>query len=131
LENHSFLYTALYVLPPIYALICIGSTLSFFEYFFQRIAESKGLTHTSYGFVFSASKVAMLVGSLTAEFAMNRFSLKFVFLTGLLGSILTDIGMGSLYWCNDSTWFLVSAFANQMIRMFMGAWFFVPLLAAT
>lgn len=95
-----------WLLPLVYCEFWISAAFSLFQPFFPVLASSKGLEAWKYGFVFSALKLSMFLGSLFGDKFMAATSPVTCYLLGQGGFFLFTIAFGCLYWAPGGNIFL-------------------------
>lgn len=114
-----------WMITLIYTHIWISAAFSLMQPFFPQLASSAGLEAWKYGFFFSATKIAMLVGSVLTERFMLIVSPRWCYLTGQVGFILFTIFLGLLYWSPGGDVFLAVCLVLALIGGFFSTVYIV------
>uniref|UniRef100_A0A224Z0G0 Protein containing MFS 1 domain n=1 Tax=Rhipicephalus zambeziensis TaxID=60191 RepID=A0A224Z0G0_9ACAR len=95
-----------WMLPLIYTHIWMSASFSIMQPYFPPLAAAAGLEAWKYGFFFSATKIAMLLGSVLNERLMTIASPRKCYLSGQIGFLLFTILLGLMYWSPGGNIFL-------------------------
>ncbi|XP_049272616.1 uncharacterized protein LOC119397681 [Rhipicephalus sanguineus] len=95
-----------WMLPLVYTHIWMSASFSIMQPYFPPLAAAAGLEAWKYGFFFSATKVAMLLGSVLNERLMAIASPRKCYLSGQIGFLLFTILLGLMYWSPGGDIFL-------------------------
>ncbi|XP_037577563.1 MFS-type transporter SLC18B1-like [Dermacentor silvarum] len=95
-----------WMLPLIYTHIWMSAAFSIMQPFFPPLAAAAGLEAWKYGFFFSATKVAMLLGSVLNQRLMAITSPRKCYLSGQIGFLLFTVLLGLMYWSPGGNVFL-------------------------
>uniref|UniRef100_A0A4D5RRY2 Putative mfs-type transporter n=1 Tax=Ixodes scapularis TaxID=6945 RepID=A0A4D5RRY2_IXOSC len=90
-----------WLLTLVYCEFWISAAFGLLQPFFPVLASSKGLDAWKYGFVFSACKLSMFIGSLLGDKFMMATSPLTCYLVGLGGFSLFTVVFGCLFWAPD------------------------------
>ncbi|KAM7308306.1 hypothetical protein ISCGN_011940 [Ixodes scapularis] len=93
------------------------------------MASSKHVDAWKYGFVFSAYKVAMLIGSLVAERIVAYKSPSYCYILGQGGFVLFAFIFGGLYWIPDGQILLGLALLFALLGGFTNTLYLVSMFA--
>ncbi|CAN7937410.1 unnamed protein product [Ixodes hexagonus] len=125
----SKLWKNIWILPLIHSEFWIAATFSLITAFFPILASSKGIDAWKYGFVFSAYKVAMLIGSLVAEKIMAWKSPSLCYMLGQGGFVLFTFIFGGLYWIPDGQVLLGLSLLFALVGGFTNTLYLVSMFA--
>lgn len=95
-----------WMLPLVYTHIWMSASFSIMQPYFPPLAAAAGLEAWKYGFFFSATKIAMLLGSVLNERLMAIASPRKCYLSGQIGFLLFTILLGLMYWSPGGDIFL-------------------------
>ncbi|XP_075553159.1 MFS-type transporter SLC18B1-like isoform X1 [Dermacentor variabilis] len=95
-----------WMLPLIYTHIWMSAAFAIMQPFFPPLAAAAGLEAWKYGFFFSATKVAMLLGSVLNQRLMAITSPRKCYLAGQIGFMLFTVLLGLMYWSPGGKVFL-------------------------
>lgn len=109
---HKFLW----VLPLIHSEFWIAAAFSLLQSFYPAMAATKGLEAKEYSYVYSAHKIAMILGAMLAERIMIWSSPVTCYLLGMTGYFIFNVIFGSLYWMPGGTVLLVIS----LVAAFLG-----------
>ncbi|EEC02653.1 conserved hypothetical protein [Ixodes scapularis] len=118
-----------WLLPLVYSEFWISATFSLITAFFPILASSKHVDAWKYGFVFSAYKVAMLIGSLVAERIVAYKSPSYCYILGQGGFVLFAFIFGGLYWIPDGQILLGLALLFALLGGFTNTLYLVSMFA--
>lgn len=90
-----------WLLTLVYCEFWISAAFGLLQPFFPVLASSKGLDAWKYGFVFSACKLSMFIGSLLGDNFMTATSPLTCYLVGLGGFSIFTVVFGCLFWAPD------------------------------
>ncbi|KAK8773033.1 hypothetical protein V5799_012434 [Amblyomma americanum] len=94
------------MLPLVYTHIWLSAAFSLMQPFYPPLAASAGLEAWKYGFFFSATKIAMLLGSILTERFMAFGSPRKCYISGQIGFLLFTVLLGSMSWSPGGNIFL-------------------------
>lgn len=114
-----------WMIPLIYTHIWLSAAFSLMQPFFPQLAASAGLEAWKYGFFFSATKIAMLVGSVLTERFMVIGSPRRCYLAGQVGFILFTLLLGLLYWSPGGNVFLAICLVLALVGGFFSTVYIV------
>lgn len=114
-----------WMIPLIYTQIWMSASFSLMQPFFPPLASSAGLEAWKYGFFFSATKIAMLVGAVLTERFMVIGSPRRCYIAGQVGCILFTLSLGLLYWSPGGDAFLAISLVLALIGGFFLTLYFV------
>ncbi|XP_064473479.1 uncharacterized protein LOC135388092 [Ornithodoros turicata] len=92
----------LWLTPILYTHFWISAACLLPVPFYPPLASSRGLEPWKFGFVFSATKLGMLMGSVLSERVSHASSPRVGYLTGQLGVIVSCLLTTVLYWIRDA-----------------------------
>ncbi|KAG0431306.1 hypothetical protein HPB47_021903, partial [Ixodes persulcatus] len=118
-----------WLIPLVYSEFWIAATFSLITAFFPILASSKRIDAWKYGFVFSAYKVAMLIGSLVAERIVAYKSSSFCYILGQGGFVIFTFIFGGLYWIHDGQLLLGLALLFALLGGFTNTLYLVSMFA--
>ncbi|XP_077485896.1 MFS-type transporter SLC18B1-like [Amblyomma americanum] len=101
----------LWLVPLIHTEFWISAGFALIQPFFPEVASSRGLSAWRYGFVFSAYKFGMLLGSIIAERMLKTQSPTLCYLIGQGGFFVFLIVFGCLYWIQNGEALLATSIA--------------------
>ncbi|XP_042147294.1 MFS-type transporter SLC18B1 [Ixodes scapularis] len=104
-----------WLLPLVHTEFWISAAFSLIQPYFPNLAISRGIDAWKYGFVFSAFKMAMLIGSFVAEKLMKTKPPTVCYLIGQAGFFTFTIIFGCMYWVPGGDVFLGSAIASALL----------------
>ncbi|XP_064473414.1 MFS-type transporter SLC18B1-like [Ornithodoros turicata] len=109
-----------WLLPLIHTQFWYAACFSLLAPYFPPLAESKGLSASKYGFVFSSLKATMLIGSIVTERLMVYMKPSTVYLIAQGGYFLCALAFGALYWSPGGDILLGLAITAAMFGGFLG-----------
>lgn len=103
-----------WIVPLAYTYLWTAAIFAMFPPFYPGLATSRGLEAWKYGFVFSALKCGMSLGSFSIRKMMTWLSPTKTYLLGQAGALLFCLCFGSLYWApsaNTLLWLSLFTFS--------------------
>ncbi|CAN7937411.1 unnamed protein product, partial [Ixodes hexagonus] len=118
-----------WLFPLVYCEFWISAAFSLFQPFYPVLASSKGLDAWKYGFVFSALKFSMFLGSLFGDRFMAATSPVTCYLVGQGGFFLFTVAFGCLYWAPGGNVLLGLSIALVTLGGFTNTLYLVSMFA--
>ncbi|CAN7937415.1 unnamed protein product, partial [Ixodes hexagonus] len=104
-----------WLLPLMHTEFWISAAFSLLQPFFPSLATSRDIDAWKYGFVFSAFKMAMLIGSFVSEKLMKTKPATICYLFGQGGFFVFTILFGCMYWVPGGNVLLGSAITSAIL----------------